>query len=645
MKTTAAQNTHSDDAHSGEPANESFEVLLLTLPFGPLYVPSIGLALLQAELLRQGLTTQTRYFTFRFAELIGRQNYQQIADETETSDLVGEWVFSHTLADVPQPAEPYLDAILRRRSPLSAHNPDGAPALSESFLTELLHARTQAEPFLDECVKAVLACQPKIVGFTSTFQQHVASLALAKRLKAQRPDLFIVFGGANCEGAMGHALSRQYSFVDAVVSGEGEVVFPELVRRVLRGQPINDLPGVFTRRATLPTLGQVFQNAATVEHLDELPYLDYDEFFAAMAHSGLDSSTHAWLLFETARGCWWGEKHHCTFCGLNGQGMRFRSKSPERALAEFKHLTAKYPGLPVSVVDNILSMDYFKNFIPQLAVQNPGVEVFYEIKANLKKEQLRMLAAAGVTRVQPGIESLTDQVLQLMDKGVRALHNIQLLKWCEELGIWPQWNFLYGFPGEQPAEYARVAEWVPLLAHLPPPLATASIRIDRFSPNFDQAEARGFQHLAPAPAYAFVYDLPAAALNQMAYYFSFEYREPRAVLDYVEPAINAIIQWRQSYKQSSLLWLEKGEDLLVLDQRPVACAPVHVLKGLRKFVYQACEQVRTARQVYGLWQAQAPASTLAEVRAVLNALVAQKLMLRQDENYLALATATQPETT
>ena len=44
------------------------------------------------------------------------------------------------------------------------------------------------------------------------------------------------------------------------------------------------------------------------------------------------------LLFETSRGCWWGAKSHCTFCGLNGETMAFRSKSPRRALDELEQL-------------------------------------------------------------------------------------------------------------------------------------------------------------------------------------------------------------------------------------------------------------------------------------------------------------------
>ena len=623
------------------------DVLLITMPFGPLFVPSIGLGLLQAALAQQGCASRTCYFTFRFAELIGQDVYGRINDEPPTTDLAGEWLFSQALFAEQGEAETarYVEEILRKNMPGRAPDSDfsserGWP-LAENLIEEMLTARQQVEPFLAECLALVLAAQPRIVGFTSTFQQNAAALALAQRIKAHAPATCIVFGGANCEGVMGAEISRQFAFVDAVVSGEGEQVFPALVARVLQGRPFDDLPGVFTRRMALPLLGQTpgqaLPNAPSTEQLDELPYPSYDDFFEQLAASSLTPVDKPWLLFETARGCWWGEKHHCTFCGLNGQGMAFRSKSAPRALAEFKYLTGKYPGHSVSVVDNILNMEYFKNFIPQLAEHNPGVVIFYEIKSNLKKDQLRMLAAAGVTSVQPGIESLSDQVLQLMDKGVRALQNIQLLKWCKELGIEPQWNLIWGFPGEQAEEYARMAEMIPLLTHLPPPQAEARIRLDRFSPNFDQAAQRGFSHVAPDPAYGHVYRVAPAALANLAYYFTFEYSVPRATRPYVEPVSAAIEQWQACHNDSTLFWVEKGDNLMLWDARPVAQQPFMLLSGARKFALQACDQTRTARDVQQRWEAHSTKRT--DMRAWLDELVAQGLMLRQQDAYLALPVA------
>ncbi|MCI0442202.1 radical SAM protein, partial [bacterium] len=106
--------------------------------------------------------------------------------------------------------------------------------------------------------------------------------------------------------------------------------------------------------------------------------------------------------------------------------------------------------------DSILDLRYYKDYIPKLAERTTKLDLFYEVKANLKKVQIRLLRDAGVRTIQPGIESFSNSILQLMGKGVSALQNIQLLKWCKELGVSVYWNLLWGFPGEDPLEYDRM---------------------------------------------------------------------------------------------------------------------------------------------------------------------------------------------
>ena len=118
---------------------------------------------------------------------------------------------------------------MRRRTSTTSCGEVGRPrfrAAREAFIDRLLDVRAQVDSFLDESVEHIASCRPRLVGFTSVFQQQVASLALAKRLKEKCPGIFVVFGGANCEGVMGAEVVRQFPFVDAVVSGEGDLHLP-----------------------------------------------------------------------------------------------------------------------------------------------------------------------------------------------------------------------------------------------------------------------------------------------------------------------------------------------------------------------------------------------------------------------------------
>jgi len=613
------------------------DVVLVSMPFGPLRQPSIGLSLLKATLTPNHVSTKILYFTLQFAKQIGPSLYDYIAaGHPNTTDLVGEWIFSDTLFGANgSKREEYIEQVLRKEAQTYQELFGRRVRNAEEFVDDVLMAHDKAEDFIRACVQQVQDLRPRIVGFTSVFQQHVSSLALAKRLKEDTPELLVVFGGANCEGVMGIELIRQFPFIDAVVSGEGELIFPLLVKRGLLGERFDDLQGVYTR-GNIGVNGY-HSNAPSVRNMDALPFPEFDDFFKQWECAGLEAGSPK-LLFETSRGCWWGEKHHCTFCGLNGLTMSFRSKSAQRAIEEIEYLTRKYPYSSVAVVDNILDMKYFKQFLPELARRQPGLELFYEVKANLRKDQLQLLRDAGVLHIQPGIESLSSRVLEIMNKGVKGLQNIQLLKWCKELGITPHWSIIWGFPGEPPEEYARMAELIPLLSHLTPPIMAGTIRLDRFSPNYDKAEQFGFLNVTPYPAYSYIYPFSEQSLANLAYFFTYRYKDGRDIVRYARPVHERVLEWQNNHAQSELFSIDKETHLLVRDQRPAALKPLTVLSGMQRVLYNACESIRSIEQLQ-----QVAIDTLKEdipfqqVETALQTLVEQKLLIRERDLYLGLA--------
>ncbi len=590
------------------------DVVFVSMPFGPLYVPSIGLGLLRA--LVPGVSSRTFYFGFDFTAHIGVDLYQRVAYRGIPDPLLaGEWIFQPALfPEADGDVAAYVENVLR-------------PHLAPPLIASLTAARQTSAGFVAECAGRVLACRPRIAAFTNVFQQNVASLALARHLKQADPGICILFGGANCESVMGSELVRRFSFVDAAVSGEADQIFPGLVDAILERRPLPAAPGIHT--AATAQFGCA-SSTAPVRDLDALPYPHFDEFFEQLHASPAAGAIIPRVQMETSRGCWWGEVHHCTFCGLNGGNMGFRAKSAGRALAELEHLTERYPGYPVMLADNILDLGYFREFLPELARRQLNLRLFYEVKANLKKDQLRLLRDAGVTQIQPGIESLSDAVLTLMRKGLRGLQNVQLLKWCKEVGVLPLWHFLWGFPGEPPEEYGRMARMLPLLSHLEPPRAAVPIRLDRFSPNYEQSGALGFANVRPAEAYRHIYPFEPAALRNLAYYFDYDYAEPRQVAAYTEPLRLAIDEWRASHEQSELLAEDREERLYVWDLRPMAARMLTVLEGLPRVLYLACDEVRSRKSLDRL-------GCPKEVEEALVPLLADGLMVRDGDSLLSLA--------
>lgn len=541
------------------------DVLFVVMPFADVGRPALGVSLLAAAARRRGHSCAVRYFGIDLIERIGLPLYSWIAqlgdqegliDVVAAESLVGERFF----ADVAFPGQlPGVDAWIERFVPGSA----AGPALRDAMM--------EASSFVDACAAEIARLAPKIVAFTTTFHQTVGSLAVVRRLPQPRP--LVIFGGANCEGDMGIALLDAFPEIDAVCTGEGDEVFGPFLDRVLRGEG-PPVAGIVER-------GQAPSTPAPVHDLDRLPLPDFSDFFE---QSGRAAGVAPRLVVETSRGCWWGAKHHCTFCGLNAGGMVYRSKSPERVVEEMTGLSSMWSIQRIDCVDNILDPRHIDQVFPELARRRADLRLFYETKSNLRHDELVTLREGGVRAIQPGIESLSTKVLDLMKKGTTAATNLRLLVWCSELGIDIAWNILFGFPGEPPEEYARMAELVPLLVHLTPPAYVGPLRLDRFSPLFAAApDAR------PKPAYEWVFPLPPAELRRVAYFFDPPVAPDTSYADALVRAVNAWVDRDREHPPALDLWPTDSVGI-IRDTRPSAVRSTHVLHGTSLRVYMECDR-------------------------------------------------------
>lgn len=546
-------------------------VIFISMPFASSRRPSLGLSLLQAKLQEMHIPSFIWYPFLPFVSQVGTEFYEEIADgKRPTYYLIGEWIFAPWLMSDPSEVRwdseedtTYLQFLQQRKIWLDVSYSRG---LSPQDVEAIAQVRQLVPAFFAEALNAFDWNTVQFVGFTSVFQQHIASLAFARILKEHYPHLTIVFGGANAEGPMGRGLLRSFPWVDAVVSGEGDNVITPLVEAVLNGEDYSKIPGVWTRRSV-----------ATVSPLrvkmDDLPYPRFDDFFDQYYAVGIKDIVLPAIMVETSRGCWWGEHSHCTFCGLNGLSMAFRSKSPKRAVKELTELWDKYSDRAANVlaVDNILDYRYINTVLPELAQHGKRFSLFYETKANLKKQQIAQYAEANINHIQPGIESLSSHVLKVMRKGVSALSNVQMLKWCLEYNIVPYWNILWGFPGEQPEDYSESNEWAKRLFHLRPPNAVTPIRLDRFSPLFDAADEFGVINIKPVRAYNHIFSaLSPEERFDLAYFFEFDYRE-KPGSGYSTDLVQTVAQWTRVHNKAALFYFSLGNQCMLVDTRAEPC--------------------------------------------------------------------------
>ncbi len=569
------------------------------MPFAATNRPSLGLGLLQAELARRGIGCDVYFPNVWFAELVESPVLVGlVSGYPDNRYLLGEWLFSRAL---------WGESADRDRAYLDLLRGFGHEVEEDRLLGRLVECRRLIEPFLERCLAEIPWSRYRLVGFTSMFQQQLASLALARRLAARWPDLVIAIGGANCEGGMGRALFEEFDFLDVVCSGEGDEVFPELAEAILEGRPAPHRLGILHRSKSKSPDSNLQPPAAEiaplVRDLDALPFPDFDDYFAALDAARLPADHDPpRLLFETSRGCWWGEKSHCTFCGLNGLGMSFRRKSPERVLAELEALVGRYGERTraASATDNILPPEYFMSLFPRLAERRLGLELFFETKTHLNEEQVLLLRRAGVRILQPGIESLSTAALGRMAKGNHRLQNVQILKWCLQYGIEVYWSYLTGFPGESEGELAEVPSLAGLLSHLPPPSGLRAIHFDRFSPYAEEPERYGLLDLQPVAAYRLVYPgLSDASLHRLAYFFAATDPADSVPPEVRAEADRAIEQWRAAAKGRALFSMPFRDGTLVCDFRSPAAPRLIALSGEYARWVEECRQIRPISRLFG----------------------------------------------
>ncbi|MFD9123321.1 RiPP maturation radical SAM C-methyltransferase [Kitasatospora sp. NPDC059571] len=617
-------------------------VLLVSMPWASLDMPSLALSTL-TPLVRDHAavaSVDVLYANLQWADYvythtegrIGEADFNRIA----RGDFVGtgEWVFSSALYDSPQEATapedtPFYGLAASRGAELAA--PAEMYSLAPGFVREL--ARTIASGDYD------------LVGLTTTFDQNIASLALLRQLSLRKPELVTVLGGANCDSEQGAALHRNFPFLDYVVRGEAEQPLSELLQIVAecaaglhgeaRASRLREIAGLCWRDGS----GRARVNAArggTVT-MDAVPTPDFSAYFEGFEASEACRHLLPKVPLEGGRGCWWGQKHHCTFCGLNGTLMTFRSKSPERVLDEIVDIVGKHRTLDLLFADNILDMRYLSTLLPRLGALGWDLRLFFEVKSNLNYRQLLQMADGGVTQIQPGIENLSTRVLELMRKGVTGWQNVRLLRDCRSLGILPSWNVLYGFPGESWSDYRPIIDRIGHLTHLTPPDLSARIRLTRFSPYFTDPTL-GLDNQGPSALLSAIYRLPTEELRDLVYVFD---STPAGIDDEGGAGLDlAIRDWQQRHVGARLVALEEGDRLRIVDERDRRSPREHLLDTpMESAAYRELLKGRTAdvlrRRLTDAGHRDAGGG---RIEALLTDWHQDGLVFRDGAHYVALAT-------
>ncbi|MBV1856446.1 RiPP maturation radical SAM C-methyltransferase [Catellatospora tritici] len=569
--------------------------------------PSLAAGLLVARARQAGHHCGAAYPNLDFAALIGAELYETFA-ETPALFPLAEHLFA---------ADLFGAQALDSDRFLAESAPDGRS------LDRLVELRDRVVPaFLDRCAAHLLGRDAAAYGFTCVFNQTLASLAVARRLKRLDPGRLILLGGSCVHDVMGEEYAERFpDLVDHVFTGEADESFPQWLDSLAEGEPDRRIPGVTAR-------GLLASRARLVADLGAGPVPDYDDYFTARAaHPPHQLPALVNLPYESSRGCWWGERQHCTFCGLNALGMTFRTKPPQAVAAELHALSARYQVTDFMAADNILDHHAYTGLLTHLTQQPLHLSLFYELKANLRKRDTAALAASGVRWVQPGIESFSDHVLALMRKGITALRNVQAIKWLAEAGIHPSYNILVGFPGETDDDYTRMLDLIGRLRHLPAPGGSATIaQVHRFAPFHTDPATYGIDGVRPEPYYRHLFPPGRVDLDRAAYFFS-RTLPPQAPVHRHLGALNAALDnWRR-HPEHAHARLGAGFVAVTRD------SATETLDLLSSAVYVLADRLTTPERIT---ERAAPLGDAAAVRSAITVLCERRLLAADDGHVLAL---------
>ncbi len=616
---------------------------LINMPMARIDRPNLPLSLFKAILHRNGPDAVVHDMNILLAAQIGWDNYRYAEKRNQLSDIMNALWAPHAWGSAFRVKTDELLTLFKKQL-----TQKGDPGFLLPWLRKFRDA--EISRFLGKAYETLLGYGPiGVVAFSCNATQTVPALALGRFIKERHPAACLVYGGPAFHDVMGDELIRKIEWIDAVSLGEADDVVVELFTNLSQGRDPAGLQGILFRDSHGEVRGGPAAKPIDLDFFCSLPDPDFSDFFNTAQRTGLREDARlkiqVTLPFEGSRGCWWGERSKCMFCGLNGCRTTYRARPGRQVLATILSQSEKYGCANLHAVDNVLCVGYFEDLIPALADlrKKRQLNLFCETKANLNRKMVAALADAGFLHLQPGIESLSSRHLRLMRKGTWQIQNIYFLKLCRQYGITPYWQHMKRIPGEQPDDYARLERLVPLITHLQPPHTgtIGEIELHRFSAYFD--DKKWTRNIRPKSLYAYQFPADTIDLNRVAYIFEAQWPDTLGETSYEGLKAN-IEKWCRIWSRNQAmpcLWMKpSGFDggLEIHDTRFDGISAVFRLPEEQAAIYKLLRDPFSFNMIMQRLQ-KVPGSSLGDdqVQTILDSFLERGLAIKDGKLYLGLA--------
>ncbi len=348
---------------------------------------------------------------------------------------------------------PFYEQSMYNLPPLGLINlatmagPEGHSVTIHDFVLELRRETLPMDAFLyDTCTRSVLESNPDVVGFSAQCTTYPAVINIAEKLKKQHPGLKICIGGHNASFVDEQTL-KSFPWVDAVIRGEGELSFRELMAAYAAGADPGEVTGITWRRGT-----EIIRNAdrTLIENLDDLPLPDYSLVPSFEVYRDACELPRSIAILEVGRGC----PHRCVYCSESVLWQRrIRTFSIPRLVREMRSLHEQFRAECFLLAYDQFTAD--RSFVTEFCKQVIDAQLnhvpWYCISRldTVDADLLSLMRSAGCESMCYGIDSGSKKTLAFIHKRVDNEILYQRVRETTETGIVPTLSYVIGFPEEQ----------------------------------------------------------------------------------------------------------------------------------------------------------------------------------------------------
>ena len=336
----------------------------------------------------------------------------------------------------------------------------------------IAQTRKDSNPFIafyeQKVIPLAAAEKPDLIGISVTYPSQILQMfAAANLIKKKFPGIHICAGGAFlCRLVLNMPRKKfktLFDYLDSIIVYEGETALYKLILhlKALKAAPAGpgpppSIPNViyYDRK----NYDIIFPPRETfVEDLDELPPPDFNGF-------PLDKylSPKVVLPYAPTRGCYWNK---CAFChyGAAKEGTApYRERSIKKVVDDMEFLAAGWKvnhfAFSIDIMSPAMALNIADEMIKRKLSYRWNTEI--KIEKNFTRENCKKLKQGGCLSVAIGLESGSQRILELIEKGYTPQTAGEVIKNFSDAGICVQVMSFLDFPTETPGEAMETIEFI-----------------------------------------------------------------------------------------------------------------------------------------------------------------------------------------